>query len=221
MIGLAIGDRFFFAALREMGARHSTQVFALSPISATLLAWLALGETLALGVVIGIIIAISGVMIVTSEKKQNKRSSPATIKGILYATLAALCHSVAFVLAKHIMGDHIDPLDATLVRMVGATVTVWLVAGFQGKALATVKLMSTGRRWVLASSGALLGPSLGAWAALAAVTYAPVGIASTLMSLTPIMVIPLVILLDGERVSPRAFLGAAVSFVGVTLIFAY
>ncbi len=219
VIGLAFGDRFYFSALKEMGPRLSTQVFALNPVTSTVLAWVFLDEKLGFWPLLGIAIAICGVIVVTSERRQKGNSSHATTRGVIFALIATGCHSGAFVLAKHVMADKIDSLTGSFVRMVSAMLVVWAVAAISGKSLSTFRSMSTLRRWKLVVAGSILGPSIGVWVALIGITHAPVGVASTLMALTPLFVIPLVVLTQNEKVSRRAILGSLIAFGGVVLLF--
>ena len=73
-------------------------------------------------------------------------------------------------------------------------------------------------RWATLGAS-VLGPVLGVWLSLIALRLTKTGIAATLMATTPILVLPLVVLLRGERVSPRATIGALVAVAGVALIF--
>jgi len=67
--------------------------------------------------------------------------------------------------------------------------------------------------------GAFAGPFLGVWMSLVASDRAPLGVAQTLCSLTPIFILPAVMLLHRERVSPRAAVGAILAVVGSALLF--
>jgi len=67
--------------------------------------------------------------------------------------------------------------------------------------------------------GAFLGPFIGVWLSLVAVKYAHVGIASTLMALPPVFLIPLSRLIFKEKITLRAVIGTGVALMGVTLIF--
>jgi drug/metabolite transporter (DMT)-like permease len=67
--------------------------------------------------------------------------------------------------------------------------------------------------------GTLTGPFLGIWLSLYAVQTARLGIASTLMALPPVILIPLEYLLFKQRVSARSALGTLAAIAGVTLIF--
>jgi len=70
-----------------------------------------------------------------------------------------------------------------------------------------------------AAVGSLFGPALGVSLSLVAVEYARVGVAATIMAIVPVLIIPFVIVLDREQVSPRAVAGAAVAVGGVALLF--
>jgi drug/metabolite transporter (DMT)-like permease len=54
---------------------------------------------------------------------------------------------------------------------------------------------------------------------MAAVQNTAVGIASTLMALSPIMLIPLERWVFDERVSPRAVIGTVIALAGSAMIF--
>jgi drug/metabolite transporter (DMT)-like permease len=73
-------------------------------------------------------------------------------------------------------------------------------------------------RW--ATLGAtLLGPVTGIWLSLVAVRHTETGIAATLMATTPILILPLLAVVEKERVSARAIVGTVISVIGVALLF--
>jgi drug/metabolite transporter (DMT)-like permease len=67
-------------------------------------------------------------------------------------------------------------------------------------------------------AGAIAGPFVGVWLSLVAVKLIPVGIASTLMALTPVFVLIPSHFLFKERVSLRGILGTAAAVAGVVII---
>ena len=60
---------------------------------------------------------------------------------------------------------------------------------------------------------------MGVWFSMIAVQNAPVGIASTLMALPPILLVPLTRWVFDERVTVRAVAGTVVALSGAALIF--
>jgi len=69
------------------------------------------------------------------------------------------------------------------------------------------------------SGGAITGPVTGVWLSLIAVQLTPVGIASTLIAMTPIFLLPISRLVFKERITIRAILGTLVAFAGTALLF--
>jgi drug/metabolite transporter (DMT)-like permease len=53
---------------------------------------------------------------------------------------------------------------------------------------------------------------------MVALRYSPVGVAVTIINTMPVVILPFVILVYKEKVSPRAALGAMVSVAGVVLL---
>jgi drug/metabolite transporter (DMT)-like permease len=64
----------------------------------------------------------------------------------------------------------------------------------------------------------MVGPFLGVWLSLIAVQFAKVGIASTLMALTPIFHLPIGKIMK-EKITKQAIAGTFVAMVGVAIIF--
>jgi drug/metabolite transporter (DMT)-like permease len=57
------------------------------------------------------------------------------------------------------------------------------------------------------------------WLSLIAVQNAPVGVASTLTSLTPVFLLPLGWLFFKERITQRAVVGTALAVAGTAILF--
>ncbi len=67
----------------------------------------------------------------------------------------------------------------------------------------------------------IIGLVVSLWLSMISIKYAQVGIASTLLSTTPIMIIPVVYFLNKERVNIRGIFGAVVAVIGIALIFLF
>ena len=65
----------------------------------------------------------------------------------------------------------------------------------------------------------LFGPVLGVSLSLMAVRYANAGIASTLMALTPVLILAPEVLINKKRIRPKEIVGLAVSIAGVAMFF--
>ncbi|MCX6558551.1 MAG: EamA family transporter [Candidatus Aminicenantes bacterium] len=69
------------------------------------------------------------------------------------------------------------------------------------------------------TAGALTGPVLGVTLSLVAIAHTHIGVASTLMSLTPVFLLPVSHFLFKERITVRAVIGTMIALLGVVMLF--
>ena len=67
--------------------------------------------------------------------------------------------------------------------------------------------------------GAVFGPFVGVTLSMVALQHTATGIVSSITSLTPVLIIPLSILVFKEKVIAKEILGAFISIAGVVLLF--
>ena len=234
VVGLALGDQFLFAALVDIGPRLSVLLMTLAPVFAAIAGFLMLSERLAGLALLGMAITLGGIAWVVAERPApgDGRASilPPGVRtrGIVLGVLAAAAQGIGVVLAKQgMLGSEprVEPIAAQLVRMSGgvtALAIAWMVFGPR-RWLAGIDLRSAGIRVTRPAvlglvAGTLLGPVLGVWMSLVAVRALDAGVASTLMSLSPVLVLPIARIVDRERIGWRAALGALVAVGGVVLL---
>jgi len=231
-VGLVFGDSCGFKALVMIGPRLMTLLYSTAPIFASVIAWIFLGESLRLIDVLGITITISGVLWVITERKANHRiqnsndknhpDSGSFRKGILLGLGAGLGQGLGLVLAKQGMiysGNSVAAMPASFIRMIVATICIWLISSLTGKLGGVVSKVKNFKGMKLTLGGAFFGPFLGVWMSLLALEYIRTGVAATLNATTPIMIIPVVMFYYKERVSWRAVIGAIIAVGGVTILF--
>ncbi|MBD3402443.1 EamA family transporter [candidate division GN15 bacterium] len=232
IIGLVIGDGLGFKALVMIGPRITTLLWSTAPIMATVIAWFLLGEQLHILDLLGIALTVGGIAWVVSERqfKQGPQVELASdhpdagskIKGVFLGLGAAFGQAAGLVMSKHAMldlGEPVEPMPASFIRMLASMVVIWLLGAFRGELTHTIKAFRHGSAQLFTTGGALVGPFLGVWMSLLAVKYIEAGIAATLNATTPILIIPVVIMYYKEKVSSRALLGAIIAFLGVALLF--
>lgn len=227
IVGLGIGDSGLFAAYVMIGPRRSLLLMALAPIFASLGAYSLLGETLPAVAVLGIALTLGGVVLVILEGEEDSGEAPVPGKlkkyGVLCGLVAAIGQGFGLVLAKKGIDLNpvvtLNPLSATLMRMVLGGCSLWFVMLAAGKLpqLRNAFNSKEGMRQTVAA--AFLGPFLGVTLSMVAVTYAETGIAQTLLSLMPVMIIPVVWILYKQKTSSRGILGAAIAVIGVSILF--
>jgi drug/metabolite transporter (DMT)-like permease len=99
-------------------------------------------------------------------------------------------------------------------------VVLWALASLQGKAnqtLQRVRARPDVLRWL--GMAAFTGPVLGATLSLYALQHTPVGIASTLIALPPVFLLPVSWFVFKEKFDWGAVFGTLVATGGVALLF--
>jgi len=222
IVGLIIGDGLLFYAYTQIGPRLSMLMMALSPIMGTLLAWMYLDETMHIEQLIAILVTISGVGWVVM-KRQELDTEPETSKnyvlGILCGLGGGFGQAIGLILSKQGMTGDFSTLSASLIRVTSAMITIWIIAAARRQVKPTIQALQDTRALKLITAGSLVGPTLGMTLSLVAVQTSQVGIASTLMSLSPIFLLPLSRLIFQEQIDLRAIAGTIVAMVGVAMLF--
>jgi len=221
IVGLVIGDAFLFQAFVMVGPRISMLLMALVPVISTFLAWVFLGETLSLLELFAVALTVGGIAWVVLERPDgnvhpNRRHY---LLGILSGLGGALGQAVGLITAKQGLMGNFPVLSGVLMRMLVAMVVIWLFTVLRGKLRASTVILHNRKALLFVIGGSIVGPFIGVWLSLVAIHLAPVGIASTLMALSPILVLPIAHFFMHEKVSSRAVLGTVVALSGVAAIF--
>ena len=229
IVGLAIGDLFLFQAYVTIGPRLGLLFLSLAPALASVLAWVILGETLSGGNILGIGLTLAGITWVVLESNTSVKSNllakvepyyKISWKGITAGLLSATGQAFGVVLAKLGLKDNFPVLSANVIRMSAAFVALWLVTILQRQVISTVKAANHHRSGMLyILGGAIFGPMIGVSLSLFAIQNTNIGIASTLIALPPIFLLPIGYFIFKERLSWRAIAGTLIAVAGVGLLF--
>jgi len=227
IIGLGVGDSGLFAAYITIGPRRSLLLMALAPIFASVAAYLMLGETIPQLASLGIAITLIGVVIVILESEttsgEPKILRKERISGIFFGLIAAMGQGVGLVFSKKGIELNpavvLNPVSATLMRLLFAALFIWLMALLARRLRQVAGAARDLNGLGTTAIASFLGPYLGITFSMVAVTFTETGVAQTLLSLMPVMIIPVVWVLYRQRTSWRGILGAIVAVIGVALIF--
>lgn len=226
VVGFAIGDLLLFQAFVVVGARISMLVMALVPPITALIGWMILGETLSLQSVSGMILTISGVTLVVLKPDENhpditkrkKLRLNYPLVGILLAFGGAVGQAVGLVLSKFGMKDY-DAFAASQIRVLAGLVSFTAIFFFFRRWHRVKAGLKNLKGMLFTGLGSVFGPFLGVSFSLLAVQHTSTGIAATIMSIVPILLIPPAIILFKERVTIREIIGSFIAVGGVALLF--
>lgn len=228
LVGYVIGDFCLFQCYIIIGSRFGQLFMTLAPLSAALTAWITLGQHMAPKSILAMLITLLGISIsVLGRGERHRLSLKLPLNGVLFAIGAALCQGVGLVLSKIGMNhydtgtipDWLVPFSANFFRciagIIGFTILMYFRQGFRPlrQAIHDTKGMT------VATATTIFGPFVGVGFSLMAVQYTSAGIASTLMALTPIIIILPSYLLFREPITWKSIFGALISVFGVSLFF--
>lgn len=233
-VGIGLADSGYFQALPRLGSRRAVLLVQCgTPPAAALIEWLWLGTRLDVVEIVCIGIILTGVAIALAPGDHAVIPPRQLRLGILFSLFAALggaCGSVisrkAYAVA-HAAGEHVDPGTASYQRLLGGIlfpavillVVKWRSAHAHGGVL-EAKTMNVSREkwrrvwpWVLGNS--LAGQTLGMACFQWAIERTPTGIVTAVTAMTPVALLPMTRLVDGEKIGRRPLVGAVIAVAGV------
>ncbi|MBN1197784.1 MAG: DMT family transporter [Bacteroidales bacterium] len=226
LVGFVIGDLCLFQAFVMIGARISMLIMSLAPPITALISWIILGETLTLQNWLGMIVTMAGISIVVLKKADrssrkgmfNRFRVGLPVVGLLLALGGAFGQATGLVLSKFGMQQY-DAFAASQIRILAGIAGFVLIFTFLRR-WRDVFLAFTFRKAMLQMSvGSFFGPFLGVSFSLIAVKYASAGVAATLMSIVPVLIIAPSAIFLKEKITIKEIIGAIIAVGGVALFF--
>ena len=232
-VGFGIGDVALYLAYPKLGSRLVIMIVhcGAAPLAA-LLEWTWLGKPMAGAEMVASGLILSGVAMALFPAR-NDADHPARRSGfragIAFASVAASCQGIGAVLSRHanevnkLAGVHVDGVTAAYQRILAgialsAVTFLWvrrdLWLGPSGAAGGENRLRRAAP-WVLAN--AIAGPTLGVSCFQWALVQRGTGVVLPIVALTPLIIIPFSMWMEGERPSRRSLLGGVIAVAGAVL----
>ena len=224
VIGFVLGDAMLFESFLLIGPRLAMLLSLLVPVFGTFLAWAFLGEKLLAIEMLSILVTIAGVAWVVAEKTAPAvdpatGKSPKFALGVWLAVGGAAGQALGLLFSRLGLAGGYSAISATQVRVGVAGLILAFLGLFRGTLRSHLAKMKDKAALLEISAGALTGPVLGVTLSLVAIAHTHIGVASTLMSLTPVILLPVSHFLFREKITSRAIIGTLVALSGVVLLF--
>ncbi len=235
LVGYVFGDFCLFNSYVVIGARFGQLFMTLAPPFAAIAGWALLGETLSWKSWLAMAVTLTGIAIsiLNRSRDGHKLSLKLPLKGVLLGIGAGLGQGVGLVLSKIGMQhyeaalpadapaafDWAMPFASTMIRSLTGMAGFFVLMAVSGTLpkLREAVHNRTGMKFTALTT--LFGPFVGVSLSLMAVQYARAGIASTLMALTPVLILLPYALIYKQKITPKEILGVIVSMTGVALFF--
>ena len=235
LVGYVFGDYCLFNAYIVIGARFGQLLMTLAPPFAAIAGWAMLGETLSWRSCLAMAVTLTGIAIsiLSRSRDGHKLSLRLPLRGVLLGIGAGLGQGVGLVLSKIGMQhyeaalpadapavfDWALPFASTMIRSLVGTAGFFLLMAVSGMLPQLRAAVHNRDGMKYTGLTTLFGPFIGVSLSLMAVQYARAGIASTLMALTPVLILFPCALIYKQKVTPKEILGVTVSMIGVALFF--
>jgi len=220
LIGFVFGDYLLFHSYTIIGSRIAMLIMTLVPPMTALIGWLALGEKMSALHIFGMFLTVAGIGMAIFYRPVNQKkirfSYP--VKGILFALGGTVGQAVGLVLSKYGMQSY-NAFAASQIRVIAGVIGFAILILALGKTGLVRKGITDRKGMKYTTIGSFFGPFLGVSFSLLAVKYTETGIASTIMSIVPILIIPPSLILFRQKFSWLEIAGAFISVGGVVLMF--
>ena len=235
LVGYVFGDYCLFNSYILIGARFGQLFMTLAPPFAAIAGWALLGETLSWKSWLAMAVTLTGIAISILNRSgaDHHLHLKLPVKGVLLGIGAGLGQGVGLVLSKIGMQhyaaalpadapaafDWAMPFASTMIRSLTGMAGFFLLMALMHKLPELRAALKNGPGMKYTGLTTLFGPVIGVSLSLMAVQYARAGIASTLMALTPVLILFPYALIYKQKITPKEILGVIVSMTGVALFF--
>lgn len=234
LVGYVFGDYCLFNSYLVIGPKTGQLFMTLAPPIAAIAGWVMLGENMRWTSWIAMAVTICGIAIsILSKEDDSKVHLDIPLKGILLGIGAGLGQGVGLVLSKigmnhysiaiptdaPAMTETMLPFASTMIRALTGCLGFLMIMVMQRQTDDLRVAVKDGKGMKYAALTTLFGPVIGVSLSLMAVRYTETGVASTLMALTPVLIIIPYSIIYKQKISLKEVIGVLVSMVGVAMFF--
>ena len=217
LLGIALGDTFFFEALNGLGPQPLLVLVVLGQVLTVISAVLFLHESPTLGAWTGVSLVIIGVAVVLRGTLTGDEKATG-LRGVGFGLLAVICMCASNLVAKAALREGSDTIAATFIRMAAGTLGVLLLGLTTHRLKAWVSPFRDLRVVRLFLISVVVVTFGGFWLSIVSYKYIYVSIASCLTSTEPVFALILAAVLWKERLSLPVVVGTLATVLGVALI---
>lgn len=233
VVGYIFGDTCLFNAYVLIGSRFGQLFMTIAPPTAAIMGFIFLGEKMSLLSLLGMFVTLLGIGIsIMSRGEHHKVGLKLPLKGILFGIGAGMGQGGGLVLSKIGINHYhqlvpstataaVDmiPFSATFMRAIAGLVGFIIILRLRKEYHYVPTALRDKKGMWNALGMTFFGPFLGVSLSLMAVQYTSAGIASTIMAMTPIIILLPSKFIFKQAITLKEVIGAFISVIGVSLFF--
>ena len=230
-----LGRWFFYESVVRFGPAKASVFQISSPLFAALFAWLLLGERLSASVAAGMVIAISGLALISYKpggfsaaktsagEAVTPKSSGAVLSRILQSVfLLGLFSSSAYAIGNLLRGAAVrswpEPIAGALIGALTGLAMQLIFSGDRSTLLVRLRAAKPSGLWLFALVGA--ANISGQITTIASMRYIPLAVAALVGLCTPLVVFPMSYWLfkNQERITASLLGGSVLTLMGIAIV---
>ena len=226
LVGILLGDLALFTAMARIGPRRTSVLFTTNAPMAAVGGVLLFDESFTSWALVGAVLTVAGIVLAVNYGSRIgthvdvfERVEGSLMAGAAWAGIGALGQALGALAAKPVLDEGADTLAVAAVRVVIATVALWVLAR-PGDRLARParrgKLKPSDHLRFAASAflAMVLGMSLLLWA----LGHGDTGVTTILSATTPVILLPLLWVRLRQVPTFGAWVGALLTVAGTALL---
>lgn len=216
ILGIAVGDSLFFAALKNLSPVVVSIILLAGPdVLNGILGVLVLKEFPSTLEWLGVILILTGLFTYIFPVKKEDNDAKTTIKGLFFAFLSLLATSASVVFIKPIL-IHSNTLVVTMYRMFFSSLfLLFFLLFFKKKMSSPFFNLKYGIKFTSVVFIITIG---GFWLSLVAMKNCDIVLASSIMTLEPLLIFIYMVIFCQYKASIREYLALFTALSGVLLI---
>ncbi len=224
-VGLALGDAALFEAFARLGPRRTGMLFAVNAPLAAIISAVVYDERFGVLGILGTILVLTGVSLAIAYGTRPGQSHTwedvrgPLLVGVAFGLAGALGQAVAVIVADPVFDGTLDPWAGAAVRALVGTVGLFaLRPWFERRNGNRAPVEFTARLWTLVIISGTLGMVVGKTMMLIALAGGPPGLVSILVSVAPVIQLPIIWAVTRELPPLGAWIGAALAVAGTAMV---
>lgn len=194
---------FLYAGYQTIGVSTASLLYYCCPVIVMALSPLVFHEALTWVKITGFVCVCGGIVLVNGWG-----GGSLSISGFLYGILSAVCYAAMLILNKK--AESVDGMENSLLQMLSATATVFVLLLCQGGLSMTI----TGASWPWILLLGIVNTGFGCWCYFSAIGSLPVQTVAVCGYLEPLSAVIFSALLLHERLTPPQIVGACLIIGG-------
>lgn len=217
LLGIALADTWYLKALNMMGASRTGIVSGLYSPFIILLSAIFLAERMGPSQWFGLVLVMSGVLLVTWRTHRSEVAVTDVKKGAIYGVASVFMMAIGVVMIKEILETR-SFLWTVELRLIGGVVSMLVFMFVRGQWQGVKKNFRQPQPWPTVIFASFLGAYLALLLWLAGYKLIDASVASILNETNVAFIVLLAWLMLGERINRRRLAGLGLTFGGVIIM---